>query len=88
MYNVQRDADGNVHEHIKQPGKNDKYVINGMPPRTAFHPSHHCRSGGIWGHVWAIVTSVLWCRPLQFELHPNDAVITSLAFPDSSVQWF
>ena len=53
MYNVWRDADGNVHEYIKQPGKNDKYVINGMPPGTAFHPSHHCRSGGIGGHVWA-----------------------------------
>jgi len=64
MYNVQRDADGNIHEYIKQPGKNNKYVINSMPPRTTFHPSHCCRSGGIWGCVWAIVTSVLWCLVL------------------------
>src|SRR5258708_18003593 len=49
MYNVQRDADGNVHEYIKQPGNYVNNVINGMPPRTAFHPSCHCRSGGIWG---------------------------------------
>ena len=31
MYNARGDADGNVHEYIKEPGKNDKYVINGMP---------------------------------------------------------